>query len=68
MLRGPAPGGDAHEDQRPPDLGSTLVDLTMVSLQTLRTLDGSVLARSLRRLLDEADNSHDIIAGFDSSI
>jgi len=50
-----------------PDLESTMIDLTRVPLARLRELDDSVLARSLRRLL-EADTSESPIASWDSSI
>jgi len=54
-----------------PDLESTLADVTNLSLAELKSLDGlddSVLGRSLRRLLEEANNPAEVVAGFQSSI
>jgi FXSXX-COOH protein len=45
-----------------------LVDLTQVSLHQLSTLGDSALERSLRRLLAEADEPSEAIAGFQSSL
>ncbi|GIG59436.1 hypothetical protein Lfu02_38080 [Longispora fulva] len=50
------------------DRESDLLDLTQVRLSHLRELDDTVLARSLRRLLDDADRPQDAIAGFQSAI
>jgi FXSXX-COOH protein len=51
-----------------PDLESTLADVTAVSLAQLKSLDDSVLGRSLRRLLEEADHPAEAVAGFQSSV
>ena len=51
-----------------PDEESTLFDLTQVSLAQLSALDNSVLGRSLWRLLEEADDPPEAIAGFQSSV
>ena len=51
-----------------PEEEPVLVDLTQVSLRQLSVLGDSVLARSLRRLLAEADNPPEAIAGFQSSV
>lgn len=48
-----------------------LADVTEISLADLKSLDhvvDSVLGRSLQRLLEEADNPADVVAGFQSSI
>ncbi len=53
------------------DLGSTMIDLTRVSLDQLRSLEPlgeSVLAHSLRRLLTAADNPDETIAVWNSAI
>jgi FXSXX-COOH protein len=53
-----------------PDLESVLADVTTLSLTELKSLggrDNSVLGRSLRRLLEEADNPAEVVAGFQSS-
>ena len=51
-----------------PDEESALVDLTQVSLHQLSMLGYSVLERSLQRLLAEADNPSEVMAGFQSSV
>lgn len=51
-----------------PEEEPALVDLTQVSLHQLSVLGDSVLGRSLRRLLAEADNPSEAIAGFQSSV
>ena len=51
-----------------PEEEPVLVDLTQFSLHQLSNLGDSVLARSLRRLLAEADNPSEAIAGFQSSV
>lgn len=54
-----------------PGLESALADLSALSLADLKSLDhvdDSVLGRSLRRLLEEADNPSEVVAGFQSSI
>jgi len=54
-----------------PGLESTLADVSTLSLADLKSLDyvdDSVLGRSLRRLLEEADNPSEVVAGFQSSI
>jgi FXSXX-COOH protein len=53
-----------------PDLESMLADVTALSLAELKSLGGlddSVLGRSLRRLLEEADDPAEVVAGFQSS-
>ncbi|MGY0233118.1 FxSxx-COOH cyclophane-containing RiPP peptide [Longispora urticae] len=50
------------------DRESDMLDLTAVRLAHLGQLDDTVLARSLRRLLDEADRPQDAIAGFQSAL
>ena len=45
-----------------------LVDLSKVSLRQLGSLENSVLERSLQRLLAEADNPSEVVAGFQSSV
>lgn len=45
-----------------------LVDLSKVSLRQLSSLENSVLERSLQRLLAEADNPSEVVAGFQSSV
>ncbi|WP_442788195.1 FxSxx-COOH cyclophane-containing RiPP peptide [Amycolatopsis sp. NBC_01286] len=44
--------------------GSGLVDVSSVTLDSLRDLDDSVLAHSLRRFQREADDARDPIAAF----
>jgi FXSXX-COOH protein len=51
-----------------PEEATALVDLTQVSLLELGSLDDSVLAASLRRLLAEADNPQEVIALFQSCV
>lgn len=43
---------------------ANLVDLTGLPLSEVLTMDESVLAQSLRRLTEEADQQEDIVAGF----
>jgi FXSXX-COOH protein len=45
-----------------------LVDLNVISLADLVTIENPVLQNSLRRVLDEADRDDDIVAGFQSAI
>lgn len=51
-----------------PDLESMMIDLTSVPLAQLGELGDSVLAHSIRRLLDEADASEGRIADWNASI
>jgi FXSXX-COOH protein len=51
-----------------PEEEPALVDLTHISLRRLSMLGDSVLERSLQRLLAEADNPSESIAGFQSSV
>lgn len=46
----------------------TLVDLSEVSLADLQELDQSVLAHSLRRILDEIDRPQEAVAGWNSAM
>ncbi|RPF33056.1 FXSXX-COOH protein [Streptomyces sp. TLI_185] len=47
-----------------PALESALMDLSGVSLEALRSLDGPALAETLERLLSEVDDPHAItVAG-----
>lgn len=50
------------------DVATDLVDLGQVSLSELRSLDQSVLSDALRRVVEEANNSVDAIAGFQAVI
>jgi len=54
--------------EAPPEYESELPDLSQVPLSELATLDDSVLSHAVRRLLQEADRRHDVVAGFNSSI
>jgi len=46
-----------------------LIDLSGVPLSRLRVLDETVLAHSLRRVIDAAtQEAHDSVAAFDSSV
>jgi FXSXX-COOH protein len=59
-------------DDRPGEVDdgfeSDLVDLTGVNLADLPDLDNPVLAATLRRIRDEADNPSEAVAGFQSSL
>lgn len=50
------------------DLETDLVDLTDVPLPDLTSLDDSVLGSALRRLVAEAKQPRDAIAGFNAVI
>lgn len=56
------------ENLVPDDEDLALVDLTRVSLTQLSSMDNSAFSRSLRRVLKEADNPSEAIAGFQSSV
>lgn len=57
--------GDVPDDAIP----SELVDLTTVNLAALDALDAdSTLARSIARLLADAERPDEAVAGFNSSI
>jgi FXSXX-COOH protein len=45
-----------------------LVDLSQVSLAELRFVDGSPIARAVARLIEEAKDPADAIAGFENSL
>jgi FXSXX-COOH protein len=45
-----------------------LVDLSAVQIADLRAIEGSHLARSMSRLLEEADRQHEAYAAFDSAL
>jgi FXSXX-COOH protein len=47
---------------------SELIDLTDMDLADLPNLDNPVLARSLQKIRDEAENPQDAAAGFQSSL
>ena len=51
-----------------PEEESALVDLTRISLAQLSSIDNSVFVHSLRRLIEEANDPHEAIAGFQSSV
>jgi FXSXX-COOH protein len=51
-----------------PEEAPALVDLTRVSLIQLSSMDDSVLGASLRRVLAEADDPPEAIAGFQSCV
>jgi FXSXX-COOH protein len=55
---------DANADETQFDL----VDLNGLSLADLRGLDGSALAHSLHRILDDIDRPQDAVAGWNSAI
>ena len=50
------------------DFEAELVDLTDISLLDLKSLDDSALSRSIRRLIAEAKNPKEAVAGFNSAI
>ncbi|MFB9239116.1 FxSxx-COOH cyclophane-containing RiPP peptide [Plantactinospora siamensis] len=52
-----------HEEQRP-----ELADVATLRLAELRSSDDSVLARSLRRILAEADRPQAAVAGWNSAV
>ena len=52
----------------PVDFVSDIIDLTQMSLAELRSLDQSILGEALRRVAKEAENSVDVIAGFQAAI
>ncbi|MDG4831523.1 FxSxx-COOH protein [Solwaraspora sp. WMMD1047] len=45
-----------------------LVDLSEVSLEKLGELPESVFARSLRRIMGDIEQPHDVVAGWNSAI
>ncbi|MFF7603959.1 hypothetical protein [Streptomyces parvulus] len=54
----------AAVERATPAFESGLIDLSGVSLEALRSLDGPVVSVSLERLLDEVDDPHAItVAG-----
>jgi FXSXX-COOH protein len=59
---------ETRMDGPPTEVPSELVDLTHISLADLEIEDGSILARSIQRLLREAARPDEAIAGFNSSI
>jgi FXSXX-COOH protein len=50
------------------EVATDLVDLGQVSLSELRSLDQPILSDALRRVVEEANNSIDAIAGFQAVI
>jgi FXSXX-COOH protein len=54
---------DSQGDREP-----DLVDLVQIRLADLPQVGGSALQRSLRRVLNDADNPQDAFAGFDSAL
>lgn len=50
------------------DVEPGLVDLSSVSLAELRCLDGSPLAKSISRLIEEAIDPSEATAGFNSAV
>jgi FXSXX-COOH protein len=52
------------DHQTGPENSEDLVDVTRMALPDLISSENSVLANSLRRILDEMDEPHTIIAGF----
>jgi FXSXX-COOH protein len=50
------------------DVATDLIDLGQVSLSELRSLDQPILSDALRRVVEEAKNSVDAIAGFQAAI
>jgi FXSXX-COOH protein len=55
-------------DVAEPDVGSELIDLSSVSLAQVQSLEGTVLAHSLRRIIDaQRRSSKDDIAAFNSA-
>jgi FXSXX-COOH protein len=65
-LTSPARGATVEDVD--PEEESALVDLTRVSLAQLSSLDNTVFGRALRRLIEEADDPPEAIAGFQSSV
>jgi FXSXX-COOH protein len=47
---------------------SDLVDLTQMPLAKLRALDQSILGEALRRVAKEAEDSLEVVAGFQAAI
>ncbi|MGC9669137.1 FxSxx-COOH cyclophane-containing RiPP peptide [Planosporangium sp. 12N6] len=48
--------------------GSDLIDVTALSLEDLRNLPETAVAKSLRRIRAEMDSPQDAVAGFQSSV
>jgi len=55
-------------DEDPPMINTELVDLSEIDLTDLGRLKRPVLERCIRRLLREADDTGEPIAGFDAHI
>ncbi|HET8660132.1 MAG TPA: FxSxx-COOH cyclophane-containing RiPP peptide [Micromonosporaceae bacterium] len=55
-----------EESPRQPE--TELVDVTEIALGKLRSLDDSTLSRSLRRLVREAHDGREAVAGFQSAL
>ncbi|WP_407676748.1 FxSxx-COOH cyclophane-containing RiPP peptide [Phytohabitans aurantiacus] len=55
---------DATVDDNQPEL----VDLSGLSLSDLSRLGGSVVAHSLRRILEDIDRPQDAVAGWNSAM
>jgi FXSXX-COOH protein len=55
-------------DEMRADIESHIFDVTGVDLGTLQELDNPVLAASIVRILQEADQPGEALSGFNSSI
>jgi FXSXX-COOH protein len=55
-------------DEVPPDIDTSLIDLTGVDLADIELLDDSTLARALQRIIRRVEHADEAVAGFDSSI
>jgi FXSXX-COOH protein len=55
-------------DRPTEDDGFDLVDLTGVGLDELMQLEPSVLAHSMRRILEDIDHPQDAVAGWQSAL
>jgi FXSXX-COOH protein len=66
---GPVYPEGSRVDDTSMDLGTDLADLTDVRLEDLRIAEGSPLANSVRRILEESkDGHHTVVAGHESHI
>ncbi len=64
MEQRPLTGGDlAAAEQASPENGSGILDLTGISLEELRSMDGPDLTESLKHLISNLDDPYSVRAG-----
>ncbi|MEU6257150.1 hypothetical protein [Streptomyces sp. NPDC047043] len=64
MEQRPLTGGDlADAEQAEPENGSAILDLSGISLEELRSMDGPDLAESLEYLISDLDDPYSVRVG-----